>query len=187
MKKRVLSLFMALALCFSMLPTAALAEEAGAAPDGGGTDSSGEIQGAEAVTTVQAMIDALPEAETIGEDNAADVEARLDAIDEAKAELSDAEIDGLDMTRYIETAAALELLLYGTAAPSDAVMLANGMSKEQFSTLSSGETYWFDLSGEDIPGAKNASLPDKTLHWVPFTYAGTVKTYVLKKKLPQGR
>ena len=181
MKKRVLSLFMALALCFSMLPTAALAEEAGAAPDGGGTDSSGEIQGAEAVTTVQAMIDALPEAETIGEDNAADVEARLDAIDEAKAELSDAEIDGLDMTRYIETAAALELLLYGTAAPSDAVMLANGMSKEQFSTLSSGETYWFDLSGEDIPGAKNASLPDKTLHWVPFTYAGTVKTYVLNK------
>ena len=79
MKKRVLSLFMALALCFSMLPTAALAEEAGAAPDaananstyttgenaglaggeddsapddtdGGDTDSSGEMQGAEAGT-----------------------------------------------------------------------------------------------------------------------------------------
>ena len=77
MKKRVLSLFMALALCFSMLPTAALAEEAGAAPDaananstyttgedaglaggkddsvpddtdGGDTDSSGEMQGGEA-------------------------------------------------------------------------------------------------------------------------------------------
>ena len=44
MKKRVLSLFMALALCFSMLPTAALAEEAGAAPDGG------EIQGSEVGT-----------------------------------------------------------------------------------------------------------------------------------------
>ena len=44
MKKRVLSLFMALALCFSMLPTAALAEEADAAPDGGDADSSGEMQ-----------------------------------------------------------------------------------------------------------------------------------------------
>lgn len=79
MKKRVLSLFMALALCFSMLPTAALAEEAGAAPDaanadstytngedagltggkddsvpddtdGGDIDSSGEVQGGEAGT-----------------------------------------------------------------------------------------------------------------------------------------
>ena len=50
MKKRVLSLFMALALCFSMLPTAALAEEAGAAPGGGDTNSSGEMQGGEAGT-----------------------------------------------------------------------------------------------------------------------------------------
>ena len=50
MKKRVLSLFMALALCFSMLPTAALAEEADAAPGGGDTNSSGEMQGGEAGT-----------------------------------------------------------------------------------------------------------------------------------------
>lgn len=40
MKKRVLSLFMALALCFSLLPTAALAEEAGAAPDAANADST---------------------------------------------------------------------------------------------------------------------------------------------------
>ena len=40
MKNRVLSLFMALALCFSMLPTAALAEEAGAAPDAANADST---------------------------------------------------------------------------------------------------------------------------------------------------
>ena len=87
MKKRVLSLFMALALCFSMLPTAALAEEAGAAPDaanadstyttgedaglaggeddsvpddtdGGDTDSSGEVQGGEADTAVSAVQEA---------------------------------------------------------------------------------------------------------------------------------
>ena len=84
MKKRVLSLFMALALCFSMLPTAALAEEVGAAPDaanadstyttgedaglaggeddsapddtdGGDTDSSGEAHDGEADTAVSAV------------------------------------------------------------------------------------------------------------------------------------
>ena len=40
MKKRVLSLFMALALCLTLLPTAALAEEAGAAPDAANADST---------------------------------------------------------------------------------------------------------------------------------------------------
>ena len=40
MKKRVLSLFLAFTLCFSMLPTAALAEEAGAAPDAANADST---------------------------------------------------------------------------------------------------------------------------------------------------
>ena len=39
MKKRVLSLFLAFTLCFSTLPTAALAEEAGAAPDAANAES----------------------------------------------------------------------------------------------------------------------------------------------------
>lgn len=53
--------------------------------------------------------------------------------------------------------------------------------KEQFS-LAPGSTYYFDLSGADIPGDKNGSLPDNSLHWVPFTYAGTVNAYVLKSR-----
>ena len=53
--------------------------------------------------------------------------------------------------------------------------------KEQFS-LAPGSTYYFDLSGADIPGDKNGSLPDDSLHWVPFTYAGTVNAYVLKSR-----
>ena len=53
---------------------------------------------------------------------------------------------------------------------------------EQFPGLTPGETYWFDLSGADIPGDKNGSLPDDSLHWVPFTYAGTVNAYVLKSR-----
>ncbi len=40
MKKRVLSLFMVLALCLTLLPTAALAEEAGAAPDAANANST---------------------------------------------------------------------------------------------------------------------------------------------------
>ena len=75
MKKRVLSLFMALALCLTPLPTAALAEEAGAVQDaananstyttggdagltGGDADSSGETQDGEADTAVSALQEA---------------------------------------------------------------------------------------------------------------------------------
>ena len=50
--------------------------------------------------------------------------------------------------------------------------------QEQFS-LAPGGTYYFDLSGENIPGTANGSLPDASLHYVPFTYAGTVNAYKL--------
>ena len=56
---------------------------------------------------------------------------------------------------------------------------------EQF-TLTPGGTYYFDLSGASIPGTANsgnsngaASLPDTSLHYVPFTYAGTIEAYKL--------
>ena len=82
---------------------------------------------AKAVTVagVQAMIDALPDVEEVRKGNAEKVKAQLDAIDDAKAELSDEEIDELDFSRYMEVAAVLEQLLYGTATPSNAVMLAD--------------------------------------------------------------
>ena len=131
-----------------------------------------------AADQVQAMIDGLPNAEEITEDNAEEVKAQLEAIDEAKAQLSDEEIDELDMTRYAEAAAALGAL----AAP---MLLANDSPNEQFS-LKPGDTYYFDLSGEDIPGTANSgnsdgavSLPDTSLHYVPFTYVGTIEAYKL--------
>ena len=124
-----------------------------------------------AADQVQAMIDGLPNAEEITEDNAEEVKAQLEAIDEAKEKLSDEEIDELDMTRYAEAAAALGAL----AAP---MLLANDSPDEQFS-LAPGGTYYFDLSGENIPGTANGSLPDASLHYVPFTYAGTVNAYKL--------
>ena len=52
---------------------------------------------------------------------------------------------------------------------------------EQF-TLASGGRYYFDLSAMDIPGTVNSNLPDSTLHYVPFTYVGTVDAYSLKNE-----
>ena len=124
-----------------------------------------------AADQVQAMIDGLPNAEEITEDNAEEVKAQLEAIDEAKEKLSDEEIDELDMTRYAEAAAALGAL----AAP---MLLANDSPNEQFS-LTPGGRYYFDLSAMNIPGTANESLPDKTMYYVPFTYAGTVDAYKL--------
>ena len=56
---------------------------------------------------------------------------------------------------------------------------------EQF-TLAPGGRYYFDLSAMNIPGTANsgnsngaASLPDTSLHYVPFTYAGTIEAYKL--------
>ena len=54
--------------------------------------------------------------------------------------------------------------------------------KEQFDLTSDG-TYYFDLSGENIPGTANDSLLDKTMHYVPFTYAGTVDAYALTSEM----
>ena len=124
-----------------------------------------------AADQVQAMIDGLPNAEEITEDNAEEVKAQLEAIDEAKEKLSDEEIDELDMTRYAEAAAALGAL----AAP---MLLANDSPNEQFS-LTPGGRYYFDLSAMNIPGTANGDLPDSTLHYVPFTYVGTVNAYKL--------
>ena len=135
-----------------------------------------------AADQVQAMIDGLPNAEEITEDNAEEVKAQLEAIDEAKEKLSDEEFDELDMTRYAEAAAALGAL----AAP---MLLANDSPAEQF-TLTPGGTYYFDLSGASIPGTANsgdsygaASLPDTSLHYVPFTYAGTIEAYKLTSEM----
>ena len=52
---------------------------------------------------------------------------------------------------------------------------------EQF-TLTPGGRYYFDLSAMAVPGTVNGDLPDSTLHYVPFTYVGTVNAYSLKSE-----
>lgn len=68
---------------------------------------------------------------------------------------------------------------------TDIALTVENQPDEQFS-LTPGGTYYFDLSGASIPGTANsgnsngaASLPDTSLHYVPFTYAGTIEAYKL--------
>ena len=222
MKKRFFSLLAAFALCLTLIPTTAFADDEKRGEDvspctcetactvdnmnkecpvcgaentipqncgqyipvedrigeNGSTERADDPNGPielNAADQVQAMINALPSAEAITEENAEEVEAQLEAIDEAKEKLSDEEIDELDMTRYAEAAAALGAL----AAP---MLLANNSPDEQFS-LTPGGRYYFDLSAMNIPGKVNGRLPDSTLHYVPFTYAGTIEAYKLTSEM----
>ena len=71
----------------------------------------------------------------------------------------------------------------GASAPADVTKLtAQFALSEQFS-LTPGGRYYFDLSAMNIPGTVNSNLPDSTLHYVPFTYAGTVNAYKLTSEM----
>ena len=68
---------------------------------------------------------------------------------------------------------------------TDIALTVEKQADEQF-TLAPGGRYYFDLSAMDIPGTANSgnsfgavSLPDTSLHYVPFTYAGTIEAYKL--------
>ena len=61
---------------------------------------------------------------------------------------------------------------------TDIALTVENQPDEQF-TLTPGGRYYFDLSAMNIPGTLNSALPDGTLHYVPFTYVGTVEAYKL--------
>lgn len=61
---------------------------------------------------------------------------------------------------------------------ADVTLTVEKRVDEQF-TLTPGGRYYFDLSAMNIPGTLNSALPDGTLHYVPFTYVGTVEAYKL--------
>lgn len=68
---------------------------------------------------------------------------------------------------------------------TDIALTVENQPDEQF-TLASGGRYYFDLSTMNIPGTANSgnsfgavSLPDTSLHYVPFIYAGTIEAYKL--------
>ena len=65
---------------------------------------------------------------------------------------------------------------------TDIALTVENQPDEQF-TLASGGRYYFDLSAMNISGTVNSNLPDSTLHYVPFTYVGTVNAYKLMSEM----
>ena len=68
------------------------------------------------------------------------------------------------------------------SAFADVTLTVESQPDEQF-TLTPGGRYYFDLSAMNIPGTVNSNLPGSTLHYVPFTYAGTVNAYKLTSEM----
>ena len=163
MRKRITSLFLVLALCLTLLPTTALAEEAGAAQetqdstevgDGYTIEEDTAVQGKgendKAVQTVQALIDALPAAEDISDANADEVSGQLDAIDEAKQALTEEQAARLDLTGY-DAAAAAVLALAGEPDASEPALLAaiagtqpggSGTAEDPYRITGAAELIW---------------------------------------------
>lgn len=163
MRKRITSLFLVLALCLTLLPTTALAEEAGAAQetqdstevgDGCTIEEDTAVQGKgendKAVQAVQALIDALPDAEDITDTNADEVSGQLDAIDEAKLALTEEQAAQLDFAKY-DAAAAAVLALAGEPDANEPAVLADtigtqpsgsGTAKDPYQITSAAELIW---------------------------------------------
>lgn len=136
----------------------------------------------EQVKAVQELIDELPTADELAAmslEQQQAIYAKLQAAYEAYNALTDEQ-------KAKVTGAEIFDSLFAVFAS-----MTNTMTKEaeeQFPSLTPGETYWFDLSDVGIPGTVNTgnewgavSVPDATLTWVPFTYVGTVNTYVLNE------
>ena len=163
MRKRITSLFLVLALCLTLLPTTALAEEAGAAQetqdstevgDGCTIEEDTAVQGKgendKAVQAVQALIDALPDAEDITDTNADEVSGQLDAIDEAKLALTEEQAAQLDFAKY-DAAAAAVLALTGEPDANEPAVLADttgtqpsgsGTAEAPYQITSAAELIW---------------------------------------------
>ena len=76
-----------------------------------------------------------------------------------------------------------QLYAPGDYVPADVTKLTAQFNLPEQFTLAPGGTYYFDLSAMGIPGTVNDALPDKTMGYVPFTYAGTVVAYKLTSEM----
>ena len=156
MKKRVLSLLMALALCFTMLPTAALAQQTGAA-DVYTTGEDTAVQGKRAVRAAQALIDALPDEVTA--DNAEEIAAQLANLDETLAALTEEQYAQLDMTRYEALCAALlpqVSLTAEQAGHTNHPICGDASCKESSHQLPAGESWTAIHDAGELKGITKA-------------------------------
>ena len=113
--KRGLAILLSTCMIGGMMPITTSAQE----PVSGNTVQTEDT----AISAIQALIDALPDADSITEDSAEEVTAQLDDIDEAKAELTDEELAQLDLTRY-DAAAAKMMALMGMEGAGEATFAA---------------------------------------------------------------
>ena len=113
--KRGLAILLSTCMIGGMMPITTSAQE----PVSGNTAQTEDT----AISAIQALIDALPDADSITEDSAEEVTAQHDAIDEAKAELTDEELAQLDLTRY-DAAAAKMMALMGMEGAGEATFAA---------------------------------------------------------------
>ena len=152
MKKKILSLFLALTLCLSLLPTAAFAADGAQDPAEPGEEilapeqledpekdpdpeqEDPSVKQDEVVAAVQALMDALPGEVTA--DNADELQAQLMAIDAALEELTDEQTAKLDMARY---KAVCEVLSSLTAVLAETTSGHTGDHGEY--TLPEGKTW----------------------------------------------
>ena len=78
----------------------------------------------------------------------------------------------------------------GDNVPADVTKLTAQFALSEQFFLTPGGRYYFDLSAMNIPGTANGgnsdgavSLPDTSLHYVPFTYVGTIEAYKLTSEM----
>ena len=143
--KKLIALFLGIVMVMSLLPMTAFAEgesdalpvcicetactadsmnaacpvcgAEGALPEQCGYFAAPETAENEQVLYVQSLIDALPDADMITEDNADAVMDRLEGIDAARMDLTDAELEALDFSRYIAVVSALNALTSDEIVP----------------------------------------------------------------------
>lgn len=75
--------------------------------------------------------------------------------------------------------------LLSTAAKM-ALTAPAALDEASLAALKEGQTYYFDLSGVGIPGDVDERLPDKSLCYVPFTYAGKLEDVYRVKRTEEG-
>lgn len=143
--KKLIALFLGIVMVMSLLPMTAFAEgesdalpvcicetactadsmnaacpvcgAEGALPEQCGYSAAPETAENEQVLYVQSLIDALPDADIITEGNADAVMDQLEGIDAVKMNLTDAELEALDFSRYIAVVSALNALTSDEIVP----------------------------------------------------------------------
>ena len=188
--RRGLAILLSTCMIGGMMPITTSAQE----PVSGNTVQTEDT----AISAIQALIDELPDADSITEDSAEEVTAQLDAIDEAKAELTDEELAQLDLTRY-DAAAAKMMALMGMEGAGEATFAAEepsfggGTGTQEApwlitsqgdlialaEFLNSGKAEEFDAGNNDIGNChgyyfkQTADIDLTGVLWEPIGYSGS--------------